>query len=50
MQVPRFDQGIAELPAGFDQEGAGAHRRVADFQFEDLLGVCPLAEPVEDRF
>src|SRR5688500_12297633 len=37
MSAPRLDQGVAELTAGFDQKGPGAHRRVADLEVEDLL-------------
>ena len=37
MCAPRLDQGVAELAACFDEEGAGAHRRVADLQVEDRL-------------
>ncbi len=36
--VPGLDQRVAELAAGLDQERAGAHRRVADLEVEDLLG------------
>ena len=38
VDVPGLDQLVAELAAGLDQERAGAHRRVADLQIEDLLG------------
>ena len=36
--APRLDEGVAELAAGFDEEGAGAHGGVADLQVEDRLG------------
>jgi hypothetical protein len=39
VRVPRFDQFIAQLAARFHQKRAAAHRRVADFQVEDLGGV-----------
>ena len=35
---PRLDQGVAELAAGFDQESAGAHRRIADLEVEEPVG------------
>ena len=35
VRAPRLDQCVGELPARFDQEGAGAHRRVADLEVED---------------
>ena len=38
MRLPRSHQRIAELAAGFDQEGAGAHGGVADLEVEDLFG------------
>ena len=38
MRAPRLDQRIGELPAGLDQEGAGAHRRIADLEVEDPFG------------
>ena len=51
--APRFDQCVGELPARFDQEGARAHRRVADLEVEDPFVVrrSPLlrAQPAEDR-
>ena len=37
VDAPRLDQRIAELTAGFDQEGPRAHRRIADLQVEDRL-------------
>ena len=46
---PRGDEGIAELAAGLDEEGAGADGGVADFEVEDLLGRGVFAEPGEDR-
>ena len=36
VRVPGLDQRVAELAAGLDQERAGAHRRVADLEVEDL--------------
>ena len=38
VRAPCFDQRGGELPARFDQEGAGSHRRVADLQVEDPFG------------
>ncbi len=38
MDAPGLDQRVAKLAAGFHQKGARAHRRVTDFQVEDLLG------------
>ena len=38
VRPPRFDQCVGELPARFDQEGPGAHRRVADLEVEDPFG------------
>ena len=37
VDAPRLDQRVAELTAGFDQEGPRAHRRIADLQVEDRL-------------
>ena len=36
VRAPRIDQGIGELAAGLDQEGAGPHGRVADLEVENL--------------
>ncbi len=38
VRAPGIDQRVGELPARFDQEGAGAHRGIADLQIEDPLG------------
>ena len=50
--APRIDQRVGKLAAGLDQEGAGAHGRVADLDVEDLRrGRRPAAlaaEPFED--
>ena len=50
--APRIDERVGELAAGLDQEGAGAHGRVADLDVEDLRrGRRPAvlaAEPFED--
>ena len=40
--VPRLDQFIAELTAGFHQKRPAAHRGIADFQVEDLGGMWRL--------
>ena len=53
--VPGIDQDIAELAAGFDEEGAGAHGRVADLEVEDPFraGYGPVglpAQAVQNRF
>ncbi len=37
MARPGGHQPHGELPAGLDQEGAGAHRRIADLQRQHLL-------------
>ncbi len=46
---PGLDQRLRQVTAGGHQEGAGAHRRVADLEPEDLLGARPLAEGGEHR-
>ena len=50
--APRIDQRVGKLAAGLDQEGAGAHGRVADLDVENLRrGRRPTvlaAEPFED--
>ena len=38
VRPPRFDQRVGELPACFDRERAGTHRRVAYLQVEDPFG------------
>ena len=52
VRAPRLDQRIGELTAGFDQEGAGAHRRVADLEVEDPFGpgrfVASAAQSAQD--
>ena len=40
---------LAERAASFDEEGARAHRRIADFQSTTCLGPCTLAEALEGR-
>src|SRR4051794_39632983 len=47
--VPGSDQGLGQLAAGFDEEGTGAHRRVADLEVEDLLGPGTRPKLLEDR-
>ena len=42
-------QRLGELPAGFDEKGAGAHRRVEHLQGQDLFRRRARAEPFEDR-
>ena len=37
VRAPRVDQGVSELATGLDQECAGAHRRIADLEVQDLL-------------
>ena len=36
--LPRLDQRIAELAAGFDEEGTGAHGEITDLEVEELVG------------
>jgi len=50
MGGPRSDEFLAELAAGFDEEGTGADSGVADFEVEDLFGKRLLTEVGEDRF
>lgn len=38
VDAPGLDEPRAELAAGLDEEGAGAHGRVADFEREDGVG------------
>ena len=50
--MPRLDQGITQLPAGFHEEGARPHGRIANLEVENLLRsrrTLPLvAKTVED--
>ena len=41
---PRFDESLRQVAAALNEERAGTHRHVADFESEDLLGdlECPL--------
>ncbi len=46
--VPRGDEVFGQQAACGDEEGAGAHGRVADLEAEDLLGGAVVAEAGED--
>src|SRR3954469_9430301 len=37
MYLPRANERFAEVAAGLDEEGSGAHGRIAHFQIEDLF-------------
>ena len=49
VEMPCFDQFVAELAAGFDQKRPGTHRRVANFEGKNLIGFRLRAELFEDR-